>query len=28
LRNSHYCEHGEVRKFCAKHHVGEASPGR
>jgi hypothetical protein len=28
LRNSHYCEHGEVRKFCAKRHVGEASPGR
>jgi hypothetical protein len=23
LKNSHYCEHGEVRTFCSKRHVGE-----
>ncbi|HEX3325469.1 MAG TPA: hypothetical protein VHV50_00590 [Actinomycetota bacterium] len=23
LKNSHYCEHGEVRTFCAKRHVGD-----
>lgn len=26
LKNSHYCEHGEVRAFCAKRHVGDRFP--
>jgi hypothetical protein len=23
LKSSHYCEHGEVRAYCARAHVGE-----
>jgi hypothetical protein len=26
LKNSHYCEHGEIRTFCAKRHVGDRFP--
>jgi hypothetical protein len=26
LKNSHYCEHGDIRTFCSQPHVGWSAP--
>jgi hypothetical protein len=28
LKNSHYCEHGEIRSSCEQPHVGGPEPTR